>query len=64
MNRIHAVLNKVGYTVQNLEELTQRCPGSYIEGMPKAGDDSNNCTCVDVDCTECWEKEAKDEQIY
>lgn len=59
MNRIQVVLNKVGYTVQNLEKITQRCPGSYIEGMPKLGYGPKSCTGVDVDCTECWEGEGE-----
>lgn len=56
MNRIQAVLNEVGYTIINLEELTARCPGSYIKGMPRVSEPSG---CSN-DCRGCWEKEVEE----
>lgn len=52
MNRIEKVLTQIGYTIQNLEGIVQQCPGSYLEGKPRAG--LEGCT---EDCKNCWESE-------
>lgn len=57
MNRIQAVLEKGNHSYSTLYNMIDRCPGNFIDGLPKVGKNpEQNCG---AGCSACWETEVE-----